>query len=118
MYVGSVVTSVPVGETVTGVAGIPTGAGVGVGVGDGVGEGVGAGVGVGVAPGAVMPRGALYALVPETFAALTNQLYAAPAASGVLGVTVQVPVPAPQFAPAAVYMVLMRTPAVFCTSRL
>ena len=117
-YVGVVVARVPVGEIVVGAAGMPTGAGVGVGVGDGVGEGVGAGVGVGVgvAPGAVMVRAPLHGLVPDTFAAFTNQLYVAADASGVAGVTEQVPVPAPQLAPAAVYMVLISTPEVFCTS--
>ena len=81
-----------------------------------LGPGAGVGEGVGVEPEAVTARGALHALVPEAFAAFTNQLYVVPLASAVAGVTEHVPVPAPQFAPVAVYMMLTSTPAVFCTS--
>src|SRR5690349_20177727 len=60
--------------------------------------------GTGTAMETEMPRGALHGPVPIEFVARTNQLYAAPLASAVDGVTVQVPVPAPHPAAVAVYV--------------
>ena len=78
MYVGITVPVLPLGEIVVGADGAPD------------------------APPTVNVRGALHAPVPKLLVALTNQLYGTPLASAVAGVAEQVPVPAPQFAPAAV----------------
>lgn len=92
VYAGSVVVTVPDGETVTGAAG-------------------GGGTEVEFT---VIDFAALQALVPALLEAFTNQLYEAPFASAALGVKEHVLV---HPAAAGVTLWLTATPDVFCTRR-